>query len=103
MLKSIYRSENAIVCAQLRAVRKAAGLNQADLAAKFKRLQSFVSTVERGLVRLDIIQLREWCLACGTTLPAFVQALEERLVSVKPGKRTAPKAAPKKKRAHEPE
>jgi transcriptional regulator with XRE-family HTH domain len=96
MLKSIYRSENAVVCAQLRAVRKAAGLNQAELAAKFKRLQSFVSTVERGLVRLDIIQLREWCLACGTTLPAFVQALEERLGTAKTSKRISPKSSSKK-------
>ncbi|MBN8742576.1 MAG: hypothetical protein BGP24_07720 [Lysobacterales bacterium 69-70] len=78
MLKSIYRAENREVCAQLRAMREAAGMTQSELSAKFGRFQSFVSTVERGMVRLDVVQTREWCTACGTTLVAFAQAVEAR-------------------------
>ncbi|TDR39671.1 helix-turn-helix protein [Tahibacter aquaticus] len=79
MLKSIYRAENREVCAQLRAMREAAGMTQSELSEKFGRFQSFVSTVERGLVRLDVVQTREWCMACGTTLTAFAQAVEARI------------------------
>jgi transcriptional regulator with XRE-family HTH domain len=79
MRKSLYSTENKEIRAQLRKVREDAGLTQAELSAEFGRLQSFASTVERGLVRLDLAQARRWCAACGTTLPAFVGALEERL------------------------
>jgi transcriptional regulator with XRE-family HTH domain len=79
MRKSLYSTENKEVRAQLRKAREDAGLSQTQLAAEFGRFQSFVSTVERGLVRLDLAQVRHWCVACGTTLPAFVAAVEERL------------------------
>jgi transcriptional regulator with XRE-family HTH domain len=79
MPKSLYSTENTVVKAQLRKLREDAGLSQTRLAAEFGRFQSFVSTVERGMVRLDLAQLRHWCAACGTTLPAFVAAVEERL------------------------
>jgi hypothetical protein len=38
-----------------------------------------MSKMERGKVRLDLIQLRTICRALGTTLPAFVAELEKRL------------------------
>jgi DNA-binding transcriptional regulator YiaG len=97
-LKSIYRAENLEACAQLRAVREAAGLTQTELASRFDRLQSFVSTVERGLVRLDIVQIREWCLACRTTLPLFAQALEMRIVALEPSRAQARKPRNAKKK-----
>jgi transcriptional regulator with XRE-family HTH domain len=36
--------------------RKAAGLTQADIASKLKRYQSFISTVESGQRRIDVIE-----------------------------------------------
>lgn len=86
MTKSLYLAENRQLCAQLRDVREAAGMSQAELAGKFGRLQSFVSTVERGLVRLDGIQLRQWCVHCGTSFPAFAETLEERIKALPPAK-----------------
>ena len=78
--KSLYGADDAAIRAELRRVRVSAGLSQAALAANFGRFQSFVSTAERSDgIRLDLAQIRRWCAACGTTLPAFVAAVEERL------------------------
>jgi ribosome-binding protein aMBF1 (putative translation factor) len=39
--------------------RKAAGLTQHQLAAKLKRSQSFVATIETGQRRIDVVELLE--------------------------------------------
>ena len=49
------------------------------LAALLGQSQSFVSKMEQGDRRLDVIQLRTVCHALGTTLPALVVRLEEWL------------------------
>lgn len=83
MPKSIHRAEYLVLCELLRDVRLHAGLTQAVLARKLKRPQTFVSTVERGLVRQDFLQLRDWCLQCGTTLEALSAEFEVRLKETK--------------------
>jgi transcriptional regulator with XRE-family HTH domain len=45
--------------------RKAAGLTQQDLAGRLGRPQSFVSKVELGERRLDVIEFLELCRAIG--------------------------------------
>ena len=65
--------------ALLKKAREAAGLTQVQLAEKLGQSQSFVSKVEVGERRLDVIQLRTICVALGTTLSEFVTKLEERL------------------------
>lgn len=54
-------------------------MTQVGLAEALERSQSFVSKVERGETRLDVIQLRTICQVLGTSLPAFIAKLEERL------------------------
>lgn len=65
----------------LRRLRQQAGLRQTDLAALLGRPQSFVSKVEAGERRLDIIELRAICQHLGTSLPAFVRQLEGELTA----------------------
>jgi transcriptional regulator with XRE-family HTH domain len=65
--------------ALLRETRRAAKLTQVELAEKIGQSQSFVSKVEIGERRLDVIQLRTILHALGTTLSAFIARLEERL------------------------
>ena len=79
MDKSIWTSEYAVLLELLREARESAGLTQVELAEKIGQSQSFVSKIEIGERRLDLIQLRSICLTIGTTLPAFVAQLEQRL------------------------
>jgi transcriptional regulator with XRE-family HTH domain len=79
MEKSIYTAEYAVFLRLLRETREAASFTQVQLAKRIRQSQSFVSKVEVGERRLDVIQLRTILHALGTSLPAFVSDLEERL------------------------
>jgi transcriptional regulator with XRE-family HTH domain len=63
----------------LRDIRERAGLRQVDLADAIGRPQSFISEYEAGQRRLDLVELREVCIACGTTLRKFTDEYERRL------------------------
>ena len=63
----------------LRDVRERARLRQVDLADAIGRPQSFISEYEAGQRRLDLVELREVCVACGTTLRKFTDEYERRL------------------------
>ena len=45
--------------------RKEAGLRQVDLAKRLKRRQDYVSYVETGQKRLEVVELMEWAEAIG--------------------------------------
>ena len=77
--KSIYTDEYGFVLSLLKAARKKSGVTQVDLAERLGQTQSFVSKVERGDRRLDIVQLRTILLECGVTLPEFVTQLEAEI------------------------
>lgn len=71
MSKTLHQRENALFRAQLRQTREAAGLTQSDLARAIGRTQVFVSHIERGVRRLDTVELLQICRAMGTELKAF--------------------------------
>ena len=73
------RPERRIVAQLIRDMRTSAGLKQADLAHQLGVTQSVVSKYETGERRLDILEIRAICAACGVDLPAFVTRLESRL------------------------
>lgn len=77
--KSIHKSEYSILLRRLRALRTAAGLTQVDLSTALQRPQSYVSDVERGSRRMDLLQLRELCQACGQSLTEFVDEFEQEV------------------------
>lgn len=77
--KSIHKPEYKVLVKLLRQARKDAGLDQKDLAALLERRQSYVSNVERGRRRLDLLELREHCLACGQELAALVVRFEKEI------------------------
>jgi ribosome-binding protein aMBF1 (putative translation factor) len=78
--KTIYSTDYAAVLRLLREAREAAGVTQVDLAERLGQTQSFVSKIERGDRRLDIIQLRTILAHVGMTLPQFVERLEKALL-----------------------
>ncbi|KAF1720922.1 helix-turn-helix domain-containing protein [Pseudoxanthomonas wuyuanensis] len=77
--KSIHKSEYIVLLRRLRALRTDAGLTQTELSAALHRPQSYVSDVERGSRRMDLLQLREFCNACGQSLTEFVGEFEQEL------------------------
>lgn len=79
MDKSIHTAEYATLLALLRETRRRAKVTQIELSERINETQSQVSKLERGEVRLDMIELRTILLALGTSLPAFVARLEKRL------------------------
>ena len=77
--RTTYLPETAMLKELLLDVRVRAGLRQVDLAKAIGRPQSFISEYERGQRRLDLVELREVCIACSTTLQKLVNEYERRL------------------------
>ncbi|BBO33457.1 helix-turn-helix domain-containing protein [Lacipirellula parvula] len=79
MEKQIHSREHKILVSLLRELRSKAGLRQIDMAKKLKRHQSFVSKLELGERRIDVLELREICKAIGTPFLDAVAELDRRL------------------------
>lgn len=79
MPKSIHRFEYELLRSMLRSRRLAAGMSQLELSKGLGRSQSFVSDIERGVRRIDLIELRDVCALVGTTAVEFLQTLEEAI------------------------
>ena len=82
--KSIHKNEYSVLLRRLRTLRTEAGMTQVDLSEALQRPQSYVSDVERGSRRMDLLQLRELCNACGQSLTEFVDEFEQELDQVRP-------------------
>lgn len=59
MSKSIYSKEYKTVVHKLKKARQKAGLKQEGVAFKLKKPQSFISKIESGERKLDIIELKK--------------------------------------------
>ena len=77
--KSIHKAEYQTLLQMLRDIRARAGLTQVELSEALEHSQSYVSDVERGVRRMDLLQLRDYCEACGVRLSTFVKQLEAEL------------------------
>lgn len=80
--KSLYRPENEAVWASFRQLRKAAKLSQVEFGQRLGRNQSYVSAAETGVIRLDALQIREWCQAAGTDMRTWLAVLDAQLAVV---------------------
>jgi len=77
--KSVYRDENLVLLRLLKQCRVEAGLTQLQFADALGRPQSFASDIERGLRRLDLVQLRDICHVLNLDLIEFVKRFEDEL------------------------
>lgn len=59
MAKAIYTKAHQDLVAQLIKARQKAGLKQGDVAKKLGRTQSYISKLESGDRRIDIVQIKE--------------------------------------------
>lgn len=65
MAKTIFGGKHAHLVDVLKEARARAGLRQEDLAARLGRDQTFVSLIERGQRRVDVVEFHEIALAIG--------------------------------------
>lgn len=84
MVKSIHRGEYGIVRDLLREKRIACGMTQVEVSRQMGRSQSFVSDVERGARRVDVLELRDMCNLFGVPLARFCKEFERRAAAVTP-------------------
>ncbi|MCU0652255.1 MAG: helix-turn-helix domain-containing protein [Candidatus Omnitrophica bacterium] len=73
MDKSIYTKTYARLIGKLKKAREEAKLKQKDVAKRLKRTQSYVSKIESGQSRLDIVQLKEIAQVYKKNLEFFIK------------------------------
>ncbi|MGK2849098.1 MAG: helix-turn-helix domain-containing protein [Minisyncoccota bacterium] len=73
MDKTIRTKEYARFIEKLRKARLEAGLRQIDVAKKIKRPQSYISRVESGEYRLDILEVKRFAKIYGKSVDYFVK------------------------------
>ena len=73
MVDTIRSKEYAVFVEKLRKARLEAGLRQIDVSKKLKRTQSYVSRVEMGEQRLDILELKKFAQLYKKDINYFVK------------------------------
>lgn len=76
---TLYTRENEVLSQLIREMRNAAGLTQAACAEALGKPQSYVSKIESGTQRIDLIQLKEYCSICNVSLTIFVKRFESKI------------------------
>lgn len=77
-MKSIYQDAYRDLLSELSHARQDAGLTQQALADKLARPQSFVSKIEHGERRLDVIEFLELCRLVKCDPYALLKKVEGR-------------------------
>ncbi len=73
MEKTQHTSAYRKLTTALREARETAGLTQAEVAEKLKVYASFVSKVESGERRVDVVELAQFCKLYGVGLVAILR------------------------------
>ena len=76
MEKSIHTREFGVAVRLLRELRERAGMTQVELADALGKTQTFISKVERGETRLDVIQMRTLLAAMKISLADYARRLD---------------------------
>lgn len=79
MEKTIHTKDQKTFLRLLKEAREKAGMTQEDLAARLGETQSFVSKCERGERRLDILEVRHFCMCIGVSFTLFCKQLDSTL------------------------
>jgi transcriptional regulator with XRE-family HTH domain len=76
--KTIFSQEQERFVRLLREARERAGMTQVELAKKLEKPQSFISKIESGERRVDLVELEYICKVLGISLTKFVQRYEKK-------------------------
>ena len=72
MKKSIHTKEYAYFVAKLCKARQDTGLTQVQVAKKLRRPQSYISNVESGQQRVDVVELQKFVKLYGKSVNYFL-------------------------------
>ena len=73
MSRTIYSKEHKHIVGQLKRAREKAGFDQKKVAKFLGKTQSYVSKVESGQRRLDVVQLKEFAKIYKKPLTYFIK------------------------------
>jgi len=73
MPRTIYTKEHNDIVRRLKKARFEAGLGQTEVAEKLGKTQSYVSKIESGQRRFDVLQLKEFAKLYNKSLDYFVK------------------------------
>ena len=73
MPRAIYKEEHQKIVERLKTARIEAGLDQVEVAKKLGRTQSYVSKIESGQRRFDVLQLKEFAQLYKKPLDFFIK------------------------------
>ena len=73
MVKAIYSKEHRNLVEKLRAARKERGLDQEDVAKLLGVTQSYISKIESGQRRIDIVQLKAFAKIYKKKIDYFIK------------------------------
>lgn len=79
MPKSIFTDANQVVVDAIISARKSAGLRQEDVASKLGKNQSFISRIESGQRRVDLIEFYAIALAMNADPSALYESIAVKL------------------------
>lgn len=78
MPRSVFTKRYGIFCEEMVKAREAAGLSQEQLAKQLGWDQTYVSKIERGVRRVDVVELIGICEAIHINAGDFVKALQRK-------------------------
>jgi len=73
MDKLIYSKDHKFLAEQLKKARIEAGFDQVQVAEKLSKTQSYVSKIESGQRKIDIVQLKEFAKVYKKDLNFFIK------------------------------
>ena len=73
MSKAIYSKDHKYIVEQLKKARQEAGLEQEQIAKSLKKTQSYISKIESGQRRIDVIALKEFARIYKKPLTFFIK------------------------------
>lgn len=73
MPRAIYSNEHKQIVERLKKARLESGLGQVEVAKKLSKTQSYLSKIESGQRRFDVLQLKEFAKIYKKSLDYFVK------------------------------
>lgn len=76
MTKSVFSDRYSRLITRIVEARRRAGITQTALAQKLGKPQSYISKVERGERRLDVVETMDLAVALGVTINDLIESLD---------------------------